>query len=225
MQSYQAPGVGAFDIYVTGPAEAKAAIVMIHEWWGLNPHIKGLADQLGRLGYRAYAVDLYDGKLTDDPDKAAMYMKMNNATHSIVKLKTAIAAAHEKHGKVATIGWCFGGGWSLKASLAQPDIVEATVIYYGALNPDPDQLKKLRGPVLGIFATQDRWISPAHVTAFEKGLKAAGITHTLKSYDADHAFANPSGDKFQLEKAQDAWRITLEFLSDTLSSRQRENGK
>ncbi|MDH5756221.1 MAG: dienelactone hydrolase family protein [Nitrospinota bacterium] len=221
-QRHKAPGAGEFDVYVSGPEEAKGAIVMIHEWWGLNPHIKGLADQLAMLGYRAYAVDLYDGKLTDDPDMAATYMRMNDATSSMSKLKTTIAMAHEKHGKVAIIGWCFGGGWSLKASLAAPEMVDATVVYYGALVNDPALLKKLRGPVLGIFATQDKWITPDNVAAFEKGLAVAGVKHTVRSYEADHAFANPSGDMFQLEKARDAWRITLEFLDNTLNA---EGGK
>ena len=216
LESFNTPDGGVFNIYVSGPDNSKASIVMIHEWWGLNPHIKGLADQLGALGYRVYAVDLYDGKLTDDPGAASMYMKMDDPAKSLAKLKTAIGAAFTRHGRVATIGWCFGGGWSLKASLAEPEKVAATVVYYGALAPDPEQLKRLRGPVLGIFGTQDKWINPAMVADFEKGLTTAGIEHKVKSYEADHAFANPSGDRFSMGPAQDAWKITLEFLAGAL---------
>jgi len=213
LQKFSAPGAGDFDIYVSGPENAKAALVMIHEWWGLNPHIKGLADDLGSLGYRTYAVDLYNGKLTDNADMATMYMKMDDPAKSMAKLRAAITEAAKNHGKVATIGWCFGGGWSLKASLAEPEKVNATVIYYGALVSDPAELKKLTGPVLGIFGTQDKWITPESVEAFKEGLATAKVENTIKSYDADHAFANPSGARFKEEPAQDAWRTTLEFLA------------
>jgi len=216
LQSYQYPG-GTFNIYLAGPEKATASIVMIHEWWGLNPHIKGLADQLGNLGWRVYAVDLYDGKLTDNADTASTYMKLDDPEKSMAKLKVAIADASAKHGRVGTIGWCFGGGWSLKASLAEPKKVNATIIYYGMLNPDPEQLKTLTGPVLGIFGTQDKWITMDSVAAFEKGLKTAGKKYTIKAFEADHAFANPSGVNFKMEPAQSAWKMTMDFLNENLA--------
>jgi carboxymethylenebutenolidase len=223
-QSYQYPG-GAFNIYLTGPENATASIIMIHEWWGLNPHIKGLADQLGKLGWRVYAVDLYDGKTTDNADTASAWMKLVDPEKTLAKLKAAIADASTKHGRVGTIGWCFGGGWSLKASLAEPDKVNATIIYYGMLVTDPVQLKKLTGPVLGIFGTQDKWITPASVADFQRGLNAAGKVSVIKSYDADHAFANPSGVKFNLEPAKDAWKNTMDFLNANLSPTGKPAGK
>ncbi|MBI3008945.1 MAG: dienelactone hydrolase family protein, partial [Candidatus Omnitrophica bacterium] len=93
-----------------------------------------------------------------------------------------------------------------------PEQVSATVIYYGELQTNPEKLRKLRGPVLGIFATQDEWITPAWVQAFETALDQAGVPHEIYSYDAGHAFANPSNQHFSPEAYQDAWSKTLEFL-------------
>jgi len=204
---------GSFGVYRGGPEKSSKAILLIHEWWGLNAHIKGLADQLGRLGYATYAIDLYEGKVAGDPGQAAAYMRAVDDARALEKLVAALKKMGAAHESVGTIGWCFGGGWSLRASLAAPELVDATVIYYGLLVDDPAVLKKLKGPVLGIFATQESWINPGKVAAFEKALKEAGVAHEIKSYDADHAFANPSGERFKLAPARDAWKRTLDFFA------------
>ncbi len=205
---------GKFIVYMSGAMDAKKSVLLIHEWWGLNPHIKGIADQFAKMGYAAYVVDLYDGRITDNPEKAAEYMKMVDPTLAMAKIKTALAFIKKYHKKVATLGWCFGGGYSLKASLAEP--VDATVIYYGELETDPKVLSKLKGPVLGIFAKQDKWITPDKVAAFEKAIKTAGVKYEGKTYDADHAFANPSNVKFAQEQAKDAWSLTVKFIEKAM---------
>jgi len=205
---------GNFHLYMSGPMNAKNAILMIHEWWGLNAHMKGVADQLGRIGYAVYAIDLFDGKATDDAEKAAEQTKAVDMVKALAKLKTALVNIKKAHKKVGTIGWCFGGGYSLKASLAEP--VDATVIYYGSLENDPQILSRLKGPVLGIFAKRDKWITPEVAAAFEKGLREAKVKHEIKSFDADHAFANPSGQRFMLAPAREAWSLTLKFFEANL---------
>ena len=205
---------GKFIVYMSGPMDAKKSVLMIHEWWGLNPHIKGMADQFAKMGYAAYVVDLYDGRITDNPEKAGEYMKMVDTAKAMAKIKTTLAFIKKNHKKVATLGWCFGGAHSLKASLAEP--VDATVIYYGELETDPKVLSKLKGPVLGIFAKQDKWISPDKVAEFERAIKAAGVKYEGKMYDADHAFANPSNVKFAQKPAKDAWSLTIKFLEKAM---------
>ena len=118
--------------------------------------------------------------------------------------------------KVATLGWCMGGGESLKASLNDPKDVNATIIHYGMPVTDVEKLKTLRGPVLGIWANQDGWITPDKVAAFDKALTDAGVKHEFHAYDAPHAFANPSGGKYNPEAAKDAWDKTLKFLAENL---------
>jgi carboxymethylenebutenolidase len=119
--------------------------------------------------------------------------------------------------RVGTIGWCFGGGWSLKTALALPDKVDATVMYYGAVVTDPAKLAPLKMPILGNFAGEDKSIPPSVVNAFEKALKDAGKTVDIKIYaGANHAFANSSGVVYKPDAAEDAWKRTVAFFEKNL---------
>ena len=207
-----------FKAYLTGPKDARKALLMIHEWWGLNAHIKGTADSFAKLGYRVLAIDLYDGKVAKTREDAGKFMKAVDDKAATAKLVAALDSLAMKGRKVGTIGWCFGGGWSLQASLAAPGKVQATCLYYGRVVDDPETLKALESPVLGIFAKNDGWITPAVVGKFEKGLKTAGVKAEIKIYDADHAFANPSGKRFHRPSARDAWKRTLAFFETHLGS-------
>ena len=158
------------------PAKAPAAaVLLIHEWWGLNDQIKSVAAEFARLGYVALALDVYAGKVAAPGDREAARRYMNSVDPvqgtETVKAGVKWLKAHEKAtGKVGTIGWCFGGGLSLDASIATP--VDATVVYYGRV--DADDLKALKGPVLGHFATGDQWINQKMVFAFEAEMDKAG---------------------------------------------------
>jgi carboxymethylenebutenolidase len=196
------------------PAQTPAGGVMIiHEWWGLNDQIKAVASELAAGGFVGLAIDLYDGKVASDPDgaKAAMgAVKDAEATETVATWIDHLRAMKEVNGKVATLGFCFGGGWSLNASLARP--VDATVIYYGRVDKTAAELKALKGPVLGQFATQDTFINPPMVDGFEAALKEDGIKHEIFRYDANHAFANPTGQNYDKEDARLAWDRTVAFL-------------
>jgi carboxymethylenebutenolidase len=210
----------AAQAYVARPKGAPTgAVLVLHEWWGLNDWIKGEADELAGLGYLTVAVDLYGGVVATKPAQASKLMAALDQKNATSVEKAGLAwLAHEAPGaKIATIGWCMGGGQSLQASLADPAHVAATVMYYGMPVDDPKVLATLRGPVLGIFAKRDGWITPAVVAAFDGALTKAGVKHDIHSYDADHAFANPSSGRYQADDARDAWAITVAFLATNLS--------
>jgi carboxymethylenebutenolidase len=196
----------------TGPFPA---IVVIHEWWGLNANIEHWADRLASAGWAALAVDLYGGVVATEPDAAMAAMKaVDNA-----KAAATITAAFDflaKDPRVlatkrAVIGWCFGGGWSLQTALAHPEL-DGAIIYYGQLETDPTKLSAIKARILGIFGTRDKGIPPEKVAEFEAALKQAGVRAEIHSYDAEHAFANPSNPKYDQTSAADAWKHVLAFL-------------
>jgi carboxymethylenebutenolidase len=201
------------------PAKTPApAVLLIHEWWGLNEQMKTMAAELAKEGFLALAVDLYEGKVASDATAANTYMQAlepNKATQTLVAWINWLKQDKRSTGKVATIGWCFGGGWSLNASIAAP--VDATVIYYGQVTRPAADLAKLKGPVLGQFAEKDQWINHDMVAGFEAEMKKANKPLTTYSYPADHAFANPTGQNYDKEDAQLAWTRTLAFLRANLS--------
>jgi len=196
------------------PAQVPAGGVMIvHEWWGLNDQIKAVASELAANGFVGLAIDLYDGKVASDPDGAQNLMgavKDAEATETATAWIDHLYGMKEVNGKVATLGFCFGGGWSLNASLVHP--VDATVLYYGRCDKSAAELKKLKGPVLGQFGNQDTFINPQMVNGFEAALKEDGIKNEIYRYDANHAFANPTGQNYDKEDARAAWDRTIAFL-------------
>jgi carboxymethylenebutenolidase len=194
-------------------------LLVIHEWWGLNRHIQHYADRFAAEGYAALAVDLYEGKVADNRGDASRYMQAVNETRAREVLKRAHVFLKEnarvKATKRGSIGWCFGGGWSLSHAIATPDL-DAAVIYYGRLVLDPEILKAIRAPVLGIFGNRDTSFTPELVDQFEKALAAAGVSHRILRYDADHAFANPSGGRYDQKAAAAAWEQVRAFLAERL---------
>jgi carboxymethylenebutenolidase len=196
-------------------------IIVIQEWWGLNDNIRTMADKLAGEGYTALAVDLYNGRVAEDSEKAQELMRaaMGNVAAAQDNLKQAYAFLEEKYQapKIGTIGWCFGGAWSLNTALMFPDKVDATVIYYGRLETDPERLKALQMPILGIFGAEDQGIPLDMVEAFESALDTLGKEASIHIYEgADHAFANPSGTHYEPDAAQDAWQKTLDFFANHL---------
>ncbi|WP_044241858.1 dienelactone hydrolase family protein [Chondromyces apiculatus] len=208
--------------YLSLPPGAKAplpGVVVIHEWWGLNEHIRHWTDRLAEDGYAALAVDLYGGKVATTPDEAMATMK---AVDNAAALKVVRAANHfletdprTQSPRTGSIGWCFGGAWSLQLALNEPSL-DAAVLYYGHLVKDPEALKAVRAPLLGIFGNKDQGIPPEEVDAFDKALHEAGVEHTILRYEADHAFANPSGKRYDAKSAEDAWKHVRSFLSAKL---------
>ncbi|MEX2630584.1 MAG: dienelactone hydrolase family protein [Tistlia sp.] len=200
------------------PAETPApAVLLIHEWWGLNDQIKAMAAEFAAAGYLALAVDLYGGEVAGTPDEAKALMSAVEepaATDTLASWIAWLKDHGDSTGKVGAVGWCFGGGWALNASLAAP--VEATVVYYGRVNKTAGELASLESPVLGHFATEDKFINREMVDGFESAMDEAGKDYTTHWYEADHAFANPTGARYDEADAAEAWERTKAFLAEHL---------
>jgi len=192
-------------------------IVMIHEWWGLNDNIKDTAKELASHGYVVLAVDLF-GDVATTSDHARELVTSFEQESGTSNMNSAAEFLIENHNveKLGSIGWCFGGGQSLKLGLNNPEM-DATVIYYGQLVSDTEELSKIDWPVLGIFAELDQGIPVDSVNAFESSLNELDISNDINIYPGvDHAFANPTGERYAPAEADDAWEKTLEFLENTL---------
>ena len=202
-------------------SEPTAGIIVIHEWWGLNDNVRAMAERLAGEGYAALAVDLYEGEVASDREGAMTLMRgaAENSDRLVDNLRQAHAfLAARGATSIGVIGWCFGGGWSLQTGLALGDDIDATVIYYGRLETEADALAPLTSPVLGIFGAEDRGIPVDGVRKFEAALAELGKPASIHVYEgADHAFANPSGTKYNAEAAEDAWSKTLAFFGEHLN--------
>jgi carboxymethylenebutenolidase len=197
------------------------AVVMIHEWWGLNENIKNMANMLAKQGFVVLAADLYKGEVADNPQRAMELVQLvrNNQNDSTKNLQAAVkylgSLPNVDSSKIASLGWCFGGGQSLQLALnSQDHPLAATIIYYGTpLVTDKEPLSKIKWPVLGIFGDKDQAIPLEQVNLFRKSLDQNGITNEIHIYKGvGHAFANPSGDNYAPKETEDAWQKTLSFL-------------
>jgi carboxymethylenebutenolidase len=197
------------------------AIILIHEWWGLNDWIKEQASKLADQGYEALALDLYRGKVAKTPDEAHEIMRGVPEDRAKRDLDAAFdflrSQKNVRADRIASIGWCMGGGYSLDVALAEPKLA-AAVINYGHLATDEASLKKINAQILGNFGGQDRGIPPESVKTFEQTMKKLGKSIDVKIYpDAGHAFENPNNTQgYRAEDAADAWKRTLTFLDNTL---------
>ena len=195
-------------------------VILIHEWWGLNQNIKNTAHDLAKEGFVVLAVDLYDGKVAETADDARAYATeaRNNPEKSINHLKSAVEFLRQSDyvsGKVASFGYCFGGGMSMQLSLNEE--LDATVIYYGSLETDEKKLSSIDWPVLGVFGEEDTSITPDSVRQFNKSINSLGINNEIYLYGGvGHAFANPSNLGHDPEKTKDAWEKTVDFLNRNL---------
>ena len=189
-------------------------IFVIQEWWGLNDYIKQEAEKLHESFPTAHilALDMYDGKVATTREDAGAFMQGAKPERLEAIIEAASAFSGE-NAKISTIGWCFGGAWSNKASILLGKKVVACIMYYGMPVLDESQLEKISAPVLGIFADQDGWITPKVVGEFKEKMTSLGKEIDVYSYDAVHAFANPSNPNYNKEYSADAWSKVIDFLN------------
>ncbi len=209
--------------YLAAPEGAgkKPAVVVIHEWYGLNDFARGKADYFAKQGYVALAVDLYRGKLATDADTAHQLMRGLPEDRALRDLQAAVAYLRSRPDvdskRIGSVGWCMGGGWSLNLALAEPTLAGA-VIYYGHLMTEDATMQKLKVALLGSFGGKDQGIPPESVTEFQTKARAMQKNVFFKIYpDAGHAFASSSDPKvFRADDAKDADARTDLFFKKVL---------
>jgi carboxymethylenebutenolidase len=195
------------------------AVIMIHENRGLNDNIKATANLLSKQGYVVLAVDLFQ-EVTTDPNRARELSSFvrNNSDIAIENMQFAVSylssLENVNASRIASLGWCFGGGQSLQLALnSEEHPLAATIIYYGNLVNNTEALSKIKWPILGIFGDQDRSIPVNSVKQFGQALNEVGITNEIYIYPGvGHAFANPSNENYAPKETADAWKKTLAFL-------------
>jgi carboxymethylenebutenolidase len=196
------------------------AMVVIHEWWGLNDWVKEQGQKFADQGYVALAIDLYRGKVATTSDEAHELMNGLPSDRRVRDLRAAFAYLQSQKNvdpkRIGSVGWCAGGGWSLELAENEPRL-KAAIINYGDLSTDPATLKPIGATILGNFGGQDKGITPDDVHKFEQQMKALGKKVDLKIYpDAGHAFENSTRPSYRADDAQDAWQRTLDFLEKNL---------
>lgn len=197
------------------------AIIVIHEWWGLNDWVREQASKLSDQGYEALAVDLYRGKVATTPDMAHEIMRGAPEDRARRDLHAAFEFLQSqpsvRKDRIGSIGWCWGGGYSLNVALQEPTLA-ADVINYGHLATDPAVLKKIGAPILGIFGAKDQGITLDDVKKFGETLDKMGKKIEVKIYDdAGHGFQNPNNKSgYNAADAADAWKLIVAFLADNL---------
>jgi len=219
MVTYRSNG-GTSEGYLALPDSGSGpAVIVIQEWWGLVPHIKHVADRFAAEGFSALAPDLYHGKTASEPDGAGkLFMALNIAqAEKDLRGAATFLAGYSSTAKIGAVGFCMGGQLALFAGTVNPS-VGAVVDFYGIHpNVKPDYTK-LSGPVLGLFAEKDQFVTPQTARELDAAIKKAGKTSEIHIYpNVDHAFFNDERpDAYNKAAAEDAWRRTLAFFRQHL---------
>ncbi len=231
--------IGGIDVYRAAPdGEVRGGLIVIHEIWGLADHIKQVADRFAAQGYLTYAPDILS-KAGITPQAGRELMELTQNPDESVRvaaqplMRERMAPAHDPQygawavsalqqvvddlvdqsgvfGRVAVLGFCFGGSYSFALAAADRRI-KAAVPFYGA-PPDPDRIADISCPVLAIYGGDDERLMQG-LPEVRRRMQEAGIDATVKVYEgAGHAFFNDTGSRYDPDAAADAWRLTLEFL-------------
>ena len=217
MVTFPTPDGGTGSAYVLQAAENpdNQYLVVIHEWWGLNDYIKREAERLYESlpNTTVMALDLYDGQVATNQQQAQQYMQSVSDARARAIINGALARAGDD-ADISTIGWCFGGGWSLRTAILAGDRAEAAVMYYGMPVEEASALAPLDAPVLFIAAAKDQWINEQVVQNFQNLARATGKELTVRSFNTDHAFANPSNPAYDAQATREANELALAFLRE-----------
>ncbi len=208
-------------VFPADMVEPLPAVIVIHDWWGLNDSVRAMADRIAAEGYIVLAVDLYNGETAATPGGAGQYMLrvvehpetvQENIRKAYGFLSDIAGAPH-----IGSLGWGLGGGWSLNTALLFPNDLDAVVVYYGQVSSDEEELRTLDLPILGHFGGADQGISVGSVRNFEDALERLRKDHDIQVYPgAKHRFADPADDAYNAQAAEDAWEKTLAFFGEKL---------
>jgi carboxymethylenebutenolidase len=214
---FSKPTGGSAKGYLASAEGAASGVIVIQEWWGLNDQICGVADRFARAGYNAIAPDLYDGRVTQDPDEANHMMSGLDFPGAVQDIRGAVQYLKANGcSKVAVMGFCMGGALTIASAVHIPEM-DAGVCYYGIPPKELAEPKDIKPPMQYHFATIDDWCTPDAVNALEEDLKAAGLGTDIYRYEAGHGFFNERrGDVYNAEASQQTWDRMMDFLSKNL---------
>ncbi|MEP6847006.1 MAG: dienelactone hydrolase family protein [Panacibacter sp.] len=191
-------------------------LFVVHEWWGLNDYIKKESEKMSKdLGVNVIALDLYDNQVATTPGDAAKIMQGVKTERAMAIINGAYNYVSAK-ARIFTIGWCFGGGWSLQAAIEGGRQVVGCIMYYGQPEENVSRLKTINCDIIGFFGNKDTHPSPAMVDGFVKAADAAGVKLSVNRYEATHAFANPSNPNYDKEATADAYAKVTAFVKERM---------
>ncbi|MGQ0761007.1 MAG: dienelactone hydrolase family protein [Acidobacteriota bacterium] len=215
---------GPTTAYVDRPVEdTNTAVILIHEWWGINPHIRDLARRYADEGYNCVAPDLFRGRVAQDVKEASALMQALAIDDGLETIHEAMAAAGETYGwdQFVINGFCMGGTFALRAACEIPEL-KAAAPFYGDI-PEADVLQKLTVPTLFIAGKRDAWITPEKVNGLFEAAKKYNLPIEAVSYDADHAFFNDTRPEvYNPEAAEDAWQRVFQHFKKYTAAEQAE---
>jgi carboxymethylenebutenolidase len=214
MMSFDAAdGKQASAYFIAAKKKSNKYLIVIQEWWGLNENIKMEADKyytdLGDVN--VIAVDMYDGKVAATPDSAMKLMRGADMGRMTAIMQGAIKYAGSK-ASIYSVGWCFGGMWSLQTAILAGPQAKGSVMYYGRPESNMEKLKSIQCDIIGFFGNLDQSPSPTMVNDFEKNMKEAGKNLSVNRYQAGHGFANPSNPNYNAAAKEDAYAKAIAFL-------------
>ena len=208
-----ADGKQANAYFIAAKKKTNKYLIVIQEWWGLNDNVKIESDKyytdLGDVN--VIAVDMYDGKVAATPDSAMKLMRGADMGRMTAIIQGAIKYAGSK-ASIYSVGWCFGGMWSLQTAILAGPQAKGTVMYYGRPETNMDKLKSIQCDIIGFFGNLDQSPSPMMVNEFEKNMKEAGKNLAVNRYEAGHGFANPSNPTYNAAAKEDAYAKAIAFL-------------
>lgn len=209
---------GKTSAFVAMPAaDSGKAVLVIHEWWGLNDHIRDIARRYAAEGFIALAPDLYRGKIAKDSTEASSLMHELAIDDGRDTIKNAIAKASDEYGMghFGITGFCMGGTFALRAA-CELEGLSAAAVFYGDLPPE-NILKTLTVPTIFVSGTKDAWINPEKVAQLEDAAERFELPVTSAKYEADHAFFNDTRPEvYDQTAARDAWALVTGFFNDKL---------
>jgi carboxymethylenebutenolidase len=216
-------GNGAYAYVAQPDDDAKhPGVVLIQEWWGIEPHIRDLAQKLAAEGFVVAVPDLYHGKIATEPNEAQKMVMMiggnkDKAAREIIgALETVKAMPNVDPKKLGLMGFCVGGMMTFFVASRYADLGAVVPFYPGGYDPTPEEVAKVNAPVLAFYGRRDDSIPMEQVDKIEKLYRAAGKDYTAKVYDAGHAFINPDHGMGNEQAAAEAWPLAVNFLKEKL---------
>ena len=198
---------------------ASAAVILIHEWWGLNDHVRDIAGRYANEGFVCVAPDLYRGRVTKDQEEASRMMHALAIEDGMGTIRSAVEETKRAYNleKIGITGYCMGGTFALRAACDLPEL-GASAPFYGDI-PEEDLLSRLSVPTLFIAGNRDNWITPEKVNGLREAARKFSLPIEVVSYDADHAFFNDTRPEvYNAEAARDAWRRVLTHFREYLQT-------